>query len=469
MSLITEKIPLLLPVENQVRELDSKILLACIAARRGFSSYIGSRREIHFNITAFPKSVYLSKSITRASDMMFRIMRNLGHKIVAWDEEALVHLPDEIYYSRRLSPRAMAYVSHLFAWGEDNAESWHRYPHLPKHTNIEVTGNPRNDLLRPELQGYYESEVKNIRQTYGDFILINTNFNHVNAFTPVQNLFQPTSEPDEIPQFGRAAKGMSRVYAEGLYEHKKSIFKDFQRMIPVLDKAFPDHHIIVRPHPTESQEIYGHIADRCERVSVTNEGNVVPWLMATKALIHNSCTTGVEAYVMKVPAITYRASIDETYDFGFYRLPNLLSHPCFNLGELEVSLKTILSGGCLPADGDDRQQIVEQYLAAQKGPFACERMVDVLEKLVQDKHNSHDSGIGSRIAGWSLWAVRTMIKRYKDSRPSSHNKPEFQRHRYPEVPLSNMKERVARFQKLLGFSKQLKVERFLNQFFRISP
>ena len=126
MSLITEKIPLLLPVENQVRELDSKILLACIAARRGFSSYIGSRREIHFNITAFPKSVYLSKSITRASDMMFRIMRNLGHKIVAWDEEALVHLPPETYFSRRLDPRSIRYVSHLFSWGEENAELWLR-------------------------------------------------------------------------------------------------------------------------------------------------------------------------------------------------------------------------------------------------------------------------------------------------------------------------------------------------------
>ena len=61
--------PLLLPVENQVRELDSKILLACIAAFRGFTSYIGSRREIHFNITAFPQGIYMSKSITGASDI----------------------------------------------------------------------------------------------------------------------------------------------------------------------------------------------------------------------------------------------------------------------------------------------------------------------------------------------------------------------------------------------------------------
>ncbi len=232
MSRIPANVPLLLPVENQVRELDSKILLACIAAQRRFSSFIGSRREIHFNITSFPKGIYLSKSITRASDMMVRIMRNLGHKIVAWDEEALVHLPADTYYSRRLSPAAMIHVDRFFAWGEDNAELWRQYPYLPEDAVIEVTGNPRNDLLRPELNAYYDSDVARIKKTYGDFILINTNFNHVNAFTPVQNLFQPTSGPDEIPQFGRAAKGMSRSYAEGLRNHKQSVFKDFQRMIP---------------------------------------------------------------------------------------------------------------------------------------------------------------------------------------------------------------------------------------------
>jgi surface carbohydrate biosynthesis protein len=319
MSITAATVPLLLPVENQVRELDSKILLACVAARRGFSSYIGSRREIHFNITSFPRGIYLSKSITAASDMMFRIMRSLGHEVVAWDEEALVHLPAETYYSRRLSPAAMANVSRFFAWGEDNAQLWCKYPRLPENAAIEVTGNPRNDLLRPELHAYYDSAVAKIKKEYGDFILVNTNFNHVNAFTPVQNLFQPVEKTGEIPKFGRAAKGMSREYAAGLRDHKQAIFEDFQRMIPALDIAFPDYNIVVRPHPTEGQKIYHDIASHCRRVEVTNEGNVVPWLLATKALVHNSCTTGVEAYVMGVPAITYRASINETYDFGFYR------------------------------------------------------------------------------------------------------------------------------------------------------
>ena len=464
----TSKVPLIIPVENQVRELDPKLLLACIAARRGFPSYIGSRREFHFKITAFPRGIYLSKSITGASDMMFRIMWNLGHEIVAWDEEALVHLPDETYYSRRLSPDAMAYVSHFFAWGEDNAQLWLRYPHMPKSAIIDVTGNPRNDLLRPELHAYYDNEVAKIKTAHGKFILVNTNFNHVNAFTPVQNLFQPTEKADETPKFGRAAKGMARDYAEGLRDHKQAIFEDFQHMIPELDKAFPDFTIVVRPHPTEGQDIYHDIAARCKRVKVTNEGNVVPWLLAARALVHNSCTTGVEAYVMRVPAVTYRASVNETYDFGFYRLPNLISHTSFNIEELIANLKKILNNDLGPADGDDRKQLIEHYLAAHDGPLASERMVDVIEGIVKGRTQLPKPGVGNRAFGWSLWAVRTMIKRYKDSRPGSHNRPEFQRHRYPEVSLEDIEERVNRFKTVLNFKEDFKVKPVLEKFFRIS-
>jgi hypothetical protein len=225
---------------------------------------------------------------------------------------------------------------------------------------------------------------------------------------------------------------------------------------------------VVRPHPTESQEIYNDIAGRCERVKVTNAGNVVPWLLATKALIHNSCTTGVEASVMGVPAITYRASINETYDLGFYRLPNLISHPCFNSEELIASLKNILEGNFSPAGEDERKRLVEKYLAAREGPLACERIVDVLEKIVKNQGQSSIPGIGNRISGWSLFVLRTLIKRYKDSRPGSHNRPEFQSHRYPEISLSHMQERIHRFQQLLGSGNALKVELFLGQFFRIS-
>ena len=87
------KATLLLPIENQVRELDPRLLLACIAARHGFTSVVGPLREMEFHIAAFPQSIYLSKSMLSGRTEIFEIMRQLGLKIVTLDEEALVHLP----------------------------------------------------------------------------------------------------------------------------------------------------------------------------------------------------------------------------------------------------------------------------------------------------------------------------------------------------------------------------------------
>jgi surface carbohydrate biosynthesis protein len=462
------KATLLIPVENQVRELDPKLLLAFIAARRGFSAVIGSHREIDFRIASFPRSIYLCKSFTVRNLKMFRIMYKLGHEIVTWDEEALVHLPPEMYFSRRLSPLTMKYLSHLFAWGKDNAELWRQYPEFPTGLPIHITGNPRNDMLRPEIRGFFENEVEELRKANGDFILINTNFNHVNAFFPTQNLFQPVKNPEEEPTFGKAGRGMTREYAEGLRDHKQAILEDFQRLIPDLEQAFPDYTIIVRPHPTESQETYNRIADRCERVRVTNEGNVVPWLMATKALIHNGCTTGVEACVMGVPAISYRATVNDYYDYGFYRLPNMLSHQCFSFDELRITLGKMLSGELGAADGDERKELLDHHMAAQDGRMACERIIDVLEEIMKGRSELPQSTLPDRFGGWCTAHGRRLIKRVKAYLPGSHAPPEFHRHRYPGISLEELRIRLRKFQQVLGGEGELRVEPLFHHIFRIS-
>ena len=461
------RVLLLIPVENQVRELDPKLLLACIAAQRGFSSVIGSRREMEFNIDLFAKSIYLSKSMTIRSLLFFKVAQRFDVEIITWDEEALVHLPPETYFSRRLDPRAIKYVSHLFAWGEDNAQLWRQYSHLPNETPIHVTGNPRSDMLRPELRPFYQKEIEEFQARYGDFILINTNFNHVNAFGPDMNLFKPTRNSGQKAKFGRAARGMSREYAEGLRDHKQAVFEDFQRIIPRLEEAFPENAIVVRPHPTENHEVYQKIADRCQRVHVTNEGNVVPWLMATKAVIHNGCTTGVEAYVTGTPAISYRASINETYDNGFYRLPNLISHQCFTFEELQDILQKVLKGEIDAADGDERQRLIDHHLAGKTGPLACERMVDVLDKISDNM--SADRSITKRTQRWLLTRGLHLAKAVKSHLPGSHNRPEFQKHRFPGIAPDNVAKHIERFQHLLGDTHKLRVEAISDVLVRISP
>ena len=457
-----------MPVENQVRELDARLLLACVAARRGLTSIIGPKREIESRIASFPRGIFLSKSLRVAKRKIFPLARKLGHEIVSWDEEALVHLPPETYFTRRLPRKGLENVSHLFAWGEDNAELWRQYPKLPAGMPIHVTGNPRGDLLRPETRAFYEEDSEKIRNTCGNFILINTNFNHVNAFYPEQNLFQPVKEEGEEAQFGQAARGMTREYAEGLRDHKQAIFEHFQKMIPDLEKTFPDYNIVVRPHPTENQEIYHRIAAQCKRVRVTNEGNVVPWLMAARVLLHNGCTTGVEAYVMGVPSVSYRAMVNNDYDLGFYQLSNGLSHQCFDFTELQHTLNEILAGELGCGNNDQKNALIEHHVAALRGPLACERIVDVLLKIADDLSKLPKPPLRDRLEGWFEANRRRVRQSTKSYLPGSAKSQEFLDHRYPVITTGEVSTRLARFQQVLGDGGQLRVEQQYDQLFRIS-
>jgi surface carbohydrate biosynthesis protein len=462
---------LLIPVELQVRELDPKLLVACVAALRGFPSVIGPRREMHFHIPSFPRSIYVSKSMTDASSSVFRVLHRLGHKIVAWDEESLVALPPAAYYKHRLSPVAMGYVSHLFAWGEENAGLWRQYPELPAGIPIHITGNPRGDLLRPELRSFYEEDIRQLRRTYGEFILINSNFNLINAFFPDMNLLMPNPKPGEEPILTRRGKsmGFSREYAEGFTQYKRAILEDFEQLIPALEKAFPDHGIVVRPHPAENQEIYHRLAARCANVRVINKGNVVPWLLAAKALIHNGCTTGVEAFALGVPAIAYQARVNEQFDRDFHRLPNRLSHQCFDFVGLEATLGRILTGRLGVARNGDVKLLIDRHLAARDGALACERIVDVFEEIMEDMSKIPEPTMGARLRS-RIWATRRRLKKpLRGYFPNmSHNRPEFLRHRYPEVSLEELHSRLSRFGRLLGRDDALKIGRIARHFFRIT-
>jgi hypothetical protein len=224
---------------------------------------------------------------------------------------------------------------------------------------------------------------------------------------------------------------------------------------------------VVRPRPTESHDVYRRIAAECRRVKVTNEGNVVPWLLSAKALIHNGCTTGVEAFEMRVPALSYRATVNETYDSGFYRLPNALSHNCFSFDELRDNLQRIVAGTLGAPDGENRRDLVRHHLAAQDGPLACERVVDVLEQITSDQARPLSQAVFRRFERWLTSQGLHVVRSVKSMLPGSHNRPEFQRHRYPGLPLEEVSERLVRFQRLLGDRTRLAVEPITATIYRI--
>jgi plasmid stabilization system protein ParE len=190
--------------------------------------------------------------------------------------------------------------------------------------------------------------------------------------------------------------------------------------------------------------------------------------MAARALVHNGCTTGVEAYALGLPAISYRASVHEEYDYGFYRLPNMLSHQCFNSNQLRETLRKALTNKLEIKNDNKRKVLIDRYLAAQDGPLACERIVDVLEQMLKDRSEMPRYSLRERLEGRYRAIRRKLKKQYKSYRRDSHLKPEFQRHRYPKISPTEVRMRIARLQQILDDPRELKIELISNKFFRIS-
>ncbi|MEE3330729.1 MAG: hypothetical protein VX246_07655, partial [Myxococcota bacterium] len=74
----TPRPTLLIPVENQVRELDAKLLFSLAAAERGYPVVLGARTTLHLDAATLPRGVYVAKSVRKLSTRMFGIYRNLG-------------------------------------------------------------------------------------------------------------------------------------------------------------------------------------------------------------------------------------------------------------------------------------------------------------------------------------------------------------------------------------------------------
>ena len=444
---------LLIPVESQVRELDAKLLLACIAAEKGYRVIIGSRAHIHFYSSRIKNAIYMAKSMRRFSDRMFKIMYELGHKIIAWDEEALVRLPDEEYYIHRLSPVTFKYIEHLFAWGESNALTFQQYPGY-QNQPIHVFGNPRIDILRPELRNYFLPEVNDIKSKYSKYILINTNFGQVNHFIQTQGL-------KEAHRDKKHDSVANNTYMSNRFTHKQKLFSYFQTLVIKLCETFPDINFVLRPHPSENLEFWQHHLRAMPNAHVSNSGNVVPWILGSNALVSNGCTTSIEATILGIPTLGYYPVTDLEVDDV---LPKALCDVSTNIEQLIEKINQITSNSYSISTKSDI--ILSQHIANLDGEFASDQIVNVIYDYYQNDIMT-TAGLPSRLKGILHNEARTLIKRVNSTRESHRNSSQYHKHRFPTIDNRYLADRMGRFTALIGRFRDLKITNVSSDLFSI--
>jgi surface carbohydrate biosynthesis protein len=385
----------------------------------------------------FPRSVYLGKDVRFSSGTVITMLRLLGHRFVAMDEEAQFFLSRERYRKARVDDYVLSHAEALFAWGPENALAWKEAPSY-KGQPIHLSGNGRIDLLRPELRGLYAERTAELKQRYGDFILVNTNFGAINHF--FGNLSINVSEDDKEPA--------TRAHANGYLLHRQKLFQAFVELMPKLARQFPKTRIVLRPHPGENQDAWREIVKGNPNVEINSEGSVVPWILASKALVHNGCTTGLEAYVLGETAIAYQPHLSAEFDL---RLPNALSLSAKSIDELFAQLQQALNGKLVGRDlhTDERRQILAQYVAAEEGELATGRMADILDRFCAQPVASNVN-----IMAWPVGAAivlgRSLLKWYHSNRHGHKSNIAYTRHRFPHTDVDEVKSRIGEFAACLG-------------------
>ena len=448
--------PVIIPSEIQTREFDAKLLLACFLAETGVDVYVGARHEIHANIHHLPPSIYVAKDFRETSVQIFNIMGRLGHRIVAWDEEGLITHKPELYYSRRVAEEAISKVQEFYAWGENNKALIENAPGFPG-TNIHTTGNPRGDLLRPEFKDFYADTIERLQARYGNFILINSNFGFVNhkvrslkVSTAASNSFNRHGAPLEIDQFVR---------------HRETMLSAFIDLLPDIARRFPDNTIIVRPHPSENHSLWMTTAAKMKNIEVIHEGSVLPWLLAAGTMIHNGCTTGLEAFLLGRPAISFEPK--DVYP-GEENLPNFLSCRARSQQELFALISQCLETNQPLPQTDAQWKEISRFIGATNGPFASEQIAQHIRELSQRDCNGLLSSPMSRFSGKFLSRLRKMEKDLRYLWPGHKSSKAYNIHRYPGLKLGEVQSRVASFAKITGKFETLSVNHCREHIFLIT-
>ncbi|MBL8687072.1 MAG: hypothetical protein JNK86_06365, partial [Alphaproteobacteria bacterium] len=243
---------LVIPIELYSREFDAKLLLGCLAAEQGWKVTLGEKLAIHLQLHKINNCIYIAKDFFIHRIKILRLAESFGWRFAGWDEEAIVYYSPDLYRKRRIDPESLAYFNMIFAWGNDNKKNLEPVNH--HHVPIEVTGNPRADLLRPEFNTFFLPEIDNILHQHGDFILFNSNFGSVN---PENNMRKRLPLPSDKLLLSKSAE---KNYDPELAIYRHRLLDHFVKLIPILAQQLPQFKIIVRPHPAEGYDLWLNIA-----------------------------------------------------------------------------------------------------------------------------------------------------------------------------------------------------------------
>jgi surface carbohydrate biosynthesis protein len=365
---------LYLPMEIAVRELDSRLLMTLIAVEQGLEVVLGQKWLIERNIKAVPPGVMVFKTLTHRDARVMAEASAAGHKIISIDEEVPA-FSEGSYGLLWVSEEAVGSCDSVMCLGQGHLNSLSaKWPKLS--SRLRITGNPRWDFLRPEMRALLEDQSESLRQRFGKFILINTNSGNTNSNKKsVEEIYKGYVRDGKLNPTSRKVVDNWKE----LIDFESSNFAAIAPLAIRLERDFPDHQVVIRPHPAERIDTYAEQVRGHDRIKVVFEGSAAPWLNACELLIHTDCTTGIEAFALGKPIIcfeTIESTLHETL------LSGRLSVRTHNEDETIAAAKDMLADSRASYRTPYMEQQYKHFFAASEGALAAQNIVEQVNNLL---------------------------------------------------------------------------------------
>jgi surface carbohydrate biosynthesis protein len=362
-----------LHIEIKKREFEAKFFTGLKAALRGHKVLVGYLLPLLRRDLLAP-GIFHDKALTPRPKKIASMAaaRAAGHHYTSIDEEhGLLRESYDMFANLRYSAETLEQASAVMFWGP------HDYGHMKKaypqfQDKFHMTGNPRADLWRPDFAPVYDVKLP-VKKPY---ILFVSNLGSIFGKTPLDDYIS----------------SMRNGYFKGPYDEQEFWYykwfangamlgAEYVLAVRRLALEYPEATIVVRPHPTEKPSVWRNLIGDFNNVVIAHEGSATPWLRNASVMVHNGCTTSMEATKSGIPVLTY-APIDSHDEEHFF--PNQLGERVTSLDQLVASVGQHLKNKDRKAHETDDINLLAQRLADTGNETAADRMIAVWEGLVCD-------------------------------------------------------------------------------------
>lgn len=460
-----------LPVETKNRELLGKLLLAAKAVDLGWAVVLGKQSRVCDVIPYCPPAVHVEASIP-AFKFASRMQPLLaaGHRLGCLCEEGIVYPDGQDYCQRKVGVEPLSRLSYYFANGQRQCDDILRWRE-PGSVHLAVSGNPRFDLLHSPYRSIYDSSVQAIsHRVGGPFILLNTNFSLINPHPAYGNRLEKMRASGRV-----VTPEQEHIWAQRV-QTKQCLAMEYRRLVQALHQA--GRTVVIRPHPSENQEVWKAFAADLERVHVIHDDSANAWMLAAEVVIHSGCTTGLEAFLLDRPVIAYLPEgLSDQESFI-----NALALQASSLEQVLALVEALPDPSCdrQDADSDGRRALARHHIANSDRAFACDRILEMiradppepqplseLRRRLRSRRRPLGRRLASRLSRELISALPEALSRGPLRRRKVHH--HLHRQKFPGLSQDELQASLAQFRRLGVVRGRPELERIDTDLFLLTP